>query len=341
MQTGTHNAITDVEGLMVGNFTDLEAVCGVTVVICSEGAVAGVDVRGSAPGTRETDLLQPGNLVEKVQAVVLSGGSVYGLAASDGVVRWLSGKGFGFPLNDSHVAPIVPAAVLYDLGRGNRFIPGISADWGEKACVAASSDAPEQGCVGAGTGALSGAIKGGLGTASLVMASGIRLGALVAVNSLGTVIDPVTGQPWEIRLELDGEFAEQGKRSVILPQPPEKKPVQNTVIGLVATDAALSKVQARKVAQMAHDGLARAIRPAHTMFDGDTIFCLSTGKRDLPSRPGFFIPAQAQAINELGHAAADCMARAIIHGILSASSLNGMIAFSDLTERNPVDGAMQ
>jgi L-aminopeptidase/D-esterase-like protein len=317
VQTGKYNAVTDVEGLLVGNYTDPEALSGVSVVICSEGAIAGVDVRGSAPGTRETDLLQPGNLVEKVQAVVLSGGSVYGLAASDGVVRWLSEHGFGFPLDGSHVAPIVPAAALFDLGRGKSFIPPISADWGKKACLAAGSEALPQGCVGAGTGALSGAIKGGLGTASMLMASGITVGALVAVNSLGTVIDPGTG-----------------------PKASGKAPAQNTTIGLVATDAALSKVQARKVAQMAHDGLARAIRPAHTMFDGDTLFCLATGKRELSNEPGVFIAAQAQAINELGHSAADCISRAIIHGILSAHSLNGMIAFRDLAERNPAGDTM-
>jgi L-aminopeptidase/D-esterase-like protein len=341
VQTGKYNAVTDVEGLLVGNYTDLEALSGVTVVICSEGAVAGVDVRGSAPGTRETDLLEPENLVEKVQAIVLSGGSVYGLAASDGVVRWLSEHGFGFPLDGSHVAPIVPAAVLFDLGRGKSYIPPISADWGKEACLAAASGALPQGCVGAGTGALSGAIKGGLGTASMVMASGITVGALVAVNSFGTVIDPVTGRPWEIRLEVDGEFAEHGKRSVILPKASGKAPAQSTTIGLVATDAALSKVQARKVAQMAHDGLARAIRPAHTMFDGDTLFCLATGKRELSNQPGVFIAARAQAINELGHVAADCISRAIIHGILSARSLNGMIAFRDLAERNPADDTME
>jgi L-aminopeptidase/D-esterase-like protein len=339
-QTGRHNALTDVEGLLVGNHTDLEALSGVTVVICSEGAVAGVDVRGSAPGTRETDLLRPENLVEKVQAVVLSGGSVYGLAASDGVVRWLSERGFGFPVDGSHVAPIVPAAVLFDLGRGKSFIPPISSEWGKKACLAAGSEALPQGCVGAGTGALSGAIKGGLGTASMVMASGITVAALVAVNSLGSVVDPVTGRPWEIRLELDGEFAEQGKRSVILPKTSGNAPAQNTTIGLVATDAALSKVQAQKVAQMAHDGLARAVRPAHTMFDGDTLFCLATGKRELPNQPGAFIAGQAQALNELGQAAADCVSRAIIHGVLSARSLNGMTAFRDLAERNPAGDSM-
>jgi L-aminopeptidase/D-esterase-like protein len=333
VQTGKYNAVTDVEGILVGNYTDLEALSGVTVVICSEGAVAGVDVRGSAPGTRETDLLRPENLVERVQAVVLSGGSVYGLAAADGVVRWLSERGSGFPLDGSHVAPIVPAAVLFDLGRGKSFIPPISSEWGKKACLAAGSEALPQGCVGAGTGALSGAIKGGLGTASVAISSGITVGALVAVNSLGSVIDPATGRPWEIRLELDGEFAERGKRSVILPEAAGKAAARSTTIGVVATDAALSKVQAQKVAQMAHDGLARAIRPAHTMFDGDTLFCLATGKRELAVQPGVFAGAQAQAINELGHAAADCVSRAIMHGVLSACSLNGMIAFRDLAIR--------
>ncbi len=326
---GRHNAITDVEGLMVGHFTDRNAACGVTVVLCTEGAVAGVDVRGSAPGTRETDLLDPENIVEKVQAVVLSGGSVYGLAASDGVVRWLSEKGYGFPLGDGHVAPIVPAAVLYDLGRGRDFIPPICADWGRSACGAAAGGIVAQGCVGAGTGAFSGSIKGGLGTASWVLDSGITVAALVAVNSLGTVIDPETGRPWEIRLERDGELGDLGKRSVRLPPPPEQAPARNTTIGLVATDAALSKAQARKIAQMAQDGLARAIRPAHTMFDGDTVFALSTGRRDLPETPGFFTAAQAQAINDLGHAAAECMARAILRGVLSAESGNGMTAFRD------------
>jgi L-aminopeptidase/D-esterase-like protein len=334
-QIGKYNALTDIDGLLVGHYTDLEALSGVTAVICPEGAVAGVDVRGSAPGTRETDLLRPENLVEKVHAVVLSGGSVYGLAASDGVVRWLSEHGFGFPLDGSHVAPIVPAAVLFDLGRGKHFIPPISSEWGKNACLAAGNGALAQGCVGAGTGALSGGIKGGLGTASVVMASGITVAALVAVNSLGTVIDPLIGRPWEIRLELDGEFSELGKRSAMLPKAWETAPARNTTIGLVATDADLSKVQAQKIAQMAQDGLARAIRPAHTMFDGDTLFCLATGKRELPIQPGVFAGAQAQALNELGHAAADCVSRAIIHGILSARSLNGMTAFRDLAERPP------
>ena len=331
--SGLNNAVTDVDGLIVGHYTDIDAICGVTVVICPEGGIAGVDVRGSAPGTRETDLLDPVNLVEKAHAVVLSGGSVFGLAASDGVVRWLSEHGYGFPLDEEHVAPIVPAAVLYDLGRGRNFVPSISAEWGRHACQAANDGTVSTGCIGAGTGAMAGGIKGGLGTASLVLDSGVTVAAVVAVNSLGSVINPATGRPWEIGLEVDGEFGNQGKRAVKLPKPPKGNPTTNTTIGLVATDAVLTKAQAKKMAQMAHDGMARAIRPSHTLFDGDTVFCLATGKKELPEAPGFSVSPQAQAFNELGHAAANCMSRAIISGILSARSLAGMIAFCDLEDR--------
>ena len=318
----------------MGHYTDANAACGVTVVLCLEGAVAGVDVRGAAPGTRETDLLAPLNLVEKVQAVVLSGGSVFGLAASDGVVRWLYEKGIGFPLDDNQVAPIVPAAVLYDLGRGAQFAPPICAAWGKKACQSASAGPVDTGCVGAGTGALSGGIKGGLGMASLVTDSGLTVAALMAVNSLGSVIDPENGRPWEIRLETNGEFGSQGKRAVQVPKNGPPAPAQNTTIGVVATDAILTKPEAQKIAQMAQDGLARAIRPAHTMFDGDTIFCLATGKKELPETPGFFTAPHAQVLNELGDAAANCVTRAIIHGVLNASSLKGMVAFNELKGRN-------
>jgi L-aminopeptidase/D-esterase-like protein len=330
---GKKNALTDIKGIRVGHYSDTDAVCGVTVVICPEGAVAGVDVRGSAPGTRETDLLSPLNLVEKVQAVVLSGGSVFGLAAADGVVRWLADQGIGFPLEKGYVAPIVPAAVLYDLGRGSNFIPPIDADWGLRACRAAHEGEISTGSVGAGTGALSGGIKGGLGTASLILDSEITVAALVAVNSYGSVINPSNGHPWDIAMEMDGEFGEQASRAVRLPPASETGPGRNTTIGLVATDATLNKSQALKIAQMAHDGLARAIRPAHTMFDGDTLFCLATGEKKLPEIPGFFIAPQAQSINDLGHAAADCMSRAIISGITSAGSLAGMIAFRELKDR--------
>lgn len=327
---GKYNALTDVDGILVGHYTDIVAASGVTVAVCPEGAVAAVDVRGSGPCTRETDLLAPANLVEHAQAVVLSGGSVFGLAAADGVVRWLAPKGFGFPLDKGFVAPIVPAAALYDLDRGSDFVPPISAEWGEKACRAADSAPVVTGCVGAGTGAWSGSIKGGLGTASRIIDSGITTAALVAVNSDGSVINPATGRPWEIGLEIESEFGRQGKRAVILPPQSESTPVRNTTIGIVATNATLTKGQALKVAQMAHDGMARAIRPSHTIFEGDTIFCMATGKRKLPEIPGYYGTPEARAVSDIGHAAADCMSRAIIRAILTAKSMAGMTAFCDL-----------
>lgn len=330
---GAKNAITDVQGLLAGHYSEAQAASGVTVVLCPEGAVAGVDVRGSAPGTRETDLMDPSNLVEKAQAIVLTGGSVYGLATVDGVVAWLREKGWGFPLENGQVAPIVPAAALFDLGRGKEYIPPIGPSWGRLACEAASEEAPALGTAGAGAGALAGGIKGGLGTASEVLASGLTVAALVAVNSLGSVLDPASGLFWEARLELNGELGPAGRRPVTLPAPQEPRAAGNTTIGLVATDAKLSKSQARKLAQMAHDGLARAIRPAHTMFDGDTIFCLATGQRDLPDTPGFFAAPQAQAINELGRAAADCFCRAVMRGVAAAHSLGCMTALRDLLGR--------
>ena len=332
-KTGKSNGLTDVKGILVGNFTDVKAVCGVTAVLCPKGAVAGVDIRGSAPGTRETDLMAPTNLVEKVQAVVLSGGSVFGLSAADGVTRWLAEEGYGFPLDRGFVAPIVPAAVLYDLGRGAKFVPPINADWGRWACEGAGDYPVETGNSGAGTGAFSYSIKGGLGTASLILDSGITVAALVAVNSDGSVINPDTGRPWEIGLEVDDEFGDQGQRAVRLPPPPRPEPVKNTTIGVIATDAALTAAQAQKVAQMTHDGMARAIRPAHTMFDGDTIFALATGEIELSEKMhGVFVAPSAAALSELGHAAANCMSRAIIHAVLQAESLAGMIAFCDLKD---------
>jgi len=331
-KAGKSNGLTDVGGILVGHYTDTRAVSGVTVVICPEGAVAGVDVRGSAPGTRETDLMAPHNLVEKAQAVVLSGGSVFGLSAADGVTRWLAEKGYGFPLDQEHFAPIVPAAVLYDLGRGADFIPPINAGWGRRACQSAGDYPVETGSLGAGTGAMSHSIKGGLGTASEVLNSGITVAALVAVNSDGSTVNPDSGRLWEIGLEVNNEFGDQGQRAVRLPPPPQPEPVKNTTIGVIATDAALTVAQAQKVAQMAHDGMARAIRPAHTMFDGDTIFCLATGIKDLPANQEIFMAPRALSFNELGNTAANCMTRAIIHAILTAGSLGGMTAFRDLKD---------
>ena len=328
---GRYNAVTDVAGIEVGHYTNRDAVCGVTVVVCEVGAVAGVDVRGGAPCTRETDLLRPGNLVERVQAVVLTGGSVYGLAAADGVVRWLEEKGCGFQLDDTHVAPIVPAAALFDLGRGADFVPPIDASWGKAACRSAGSGRVATGSVGAGTGALAGGMKGGLGTASVVLETGIVVAALVAANPLGTVVDPQSGVLWERGLELGGEFGDQGQRRVKLP-PPAAAAGGNTTIGVVATDAILDKAGAHKVAQMANAGMARAIRPIHTLFDGDTVFCMSTGRKALPETEDFVTGKQGEAINGLGSAAADCLARAVIHAVLAAESLGGMTAFRDLED---------
>jgi L-aminopeptidase/D-esterase-like protein len=329
------DALTDIAGLQVGHYSDQTAVSGVTVVVAPEGAVGAVDVRGAAPGTRETDLLAPVNLVDRVQAVVLAGGSVYGLAAADGVVGWLADRGWGFPLEGGWVAPIVPAAVLYDLGRGEAFIPPICAQWGRFACQAASDAPPEMGCVGAGTGARCGELKGGLGTASQTLPGGIGVGALAVVNAYGSVVDPVSGRLWEARTALGPKFDALTQRRVSLPPASIPRAGGNTTLAVVATDAVLDKTQALKVAQMAHDGLARAIRPAHTMFDGDTVFCLATGRQALPRTPGFFSGATARVLSELGQAAADCLTRAILKGVLTATSMAGLTAFGDLPLREP------
>ncbi len=330
---GPHNDITDVAGILAGHYTDRQHVSGVTAVLAPGGAVGGVDVRGSAPGTRETDLLSPQNLVERVNAVLLCGGSVYGLAAADGAVRWLAGRGQGFPLAEGQVAPIVPAAALFDLGRGPEFVPPVGPEWGRRACAAAGDGPLALGCEGAGTGALAGGVKGGVGSASLVLDNGLTAGAVVAVNSLGSVIDPGTGLFWEAAHAIGGELGPAAARPVALPPPPGAEPAKNTTIAVVATDAKLTKAQAQKLAAMAHDGMGRAIRPAHTMFDGDTIFCLGSGKRGLPETEGFFAAPHAVAINELGAALADCLARAIMRAVAMATSLAGMTALSELPPR--------
>ncbi|MCF8064980.1 MAG: P1 family peptidase [Desulfarculaceae bacterium] len=334
-QPGPNNCITDVSGLKVGSYTDRDAMCGCTLVLCHNGATAGVDVRGAAPGTRETDLLDPINLAEQAHAISLSGGSVYGLACADGAVRWLGEQGVGFPLDDQgHVAPIVPGAVLYDLGRGAEFVPPVGPDWGRAACEAASEKPITLGCLGAGTGAVAGGMKGGLGSASELLDNEVTVGAVVAVNSLGSLLNPDTGLFWELGLELDQESGPHAAQAKVLPPwPPQPEAAKNTTIGVVATDATLSKAQCKKVAQMAQDGLARAIRPAHTMFDGDTIFTLATGQRPLPSLPSFFGPSEATAVSEIGRAAADCLSRAIIRAVLAAESLGGWTAFRDLSSR--------
>ncbi|MBN1834427.1 MAG: P1 family peptidase, partial [Spirochaetales bacterium] len=274
--TGKWNAITDVPGIEVGSYD--RNYTGTTVVLIRKGAVGGVEVRGSAPGTRETDLLRPTNMVNKVDAVVLSGGSAYGLAAADGVMLWLEQQKIGWPVGGGNVVPIVPSAILFDPGRfGRAFTDRPTAEFGRRACQAASSGPVKMGNVGAGAGAVSGGLKGGLGTASVDLGNGVIVGAIVAINSGGSTVNPETGEFYAAFLEVGNEFGNlkrpfalgEGGAAVALAEPP-MEPVKNTTIAVVATNVELTKAQAQKIAEMAHDGLARAIRPVHTMFDGDT-----------------------------------------------------------------------
>lgn len=280
-------AITDVPGIRVGHFTETRRPTGCTVILTDEGATAGVDVRGAAPGTRETDLLDPANLVDKVHAILLSGGSAFGLEAATGVVRWLEERGIGYPAGPARV-PIVPAAILFDLAIGDhRIRPDAAA--GYAACEAASTDAPAEGSVGAGTGATVGklfgmarAMKGGIGTAA-VKVGAITVGAIVAVNAVGDVIDPATGQVVAGARDPEGRRPFGATAGILRGElPASMQAGMATTIGVVATDATLTKAQCRRLAGAAHDGLARTIDPIHTMSDGDTIFALATGKAGLP-----------------------------------------------------------
>jgi L-aminopeptidase/D-esterase-like protein len=275
-------AITDVAGIEVGHFTDTRRPTGCTVVLAREGAVGGVDVRGTAPGTRETDLLAPTNLVDRVHGILLSGGSAWGLDAATGVVQWLEEQGVGYPVGSARL-PLVPGAVLFDLMVGDASIrPDAAA--GYRACESASTKAPAEGNVGAGTGAAVGkvfgierAMKGGIGTASVTV-EGITVGALIACNALGDVIDPETMQVIAGARTRNGKSLMDTRRALLRGEPP--KPLlagTNTTIGVIATDAVITKVQATRLATMGHDGLARSINPVHTMSDGDTLFMLGTG----------------------------------------------------------------
>jgi L-aminopeptidase/D-esterase-like protein len=326
------NSLTDVQGIVVGHFTDFELLTGVTVVLTGDGAVAGVDVRGGAPGTRETDLLDPVNLVERVHAVAICGNSAYGLNAVGGVMRFLEERGVGFSVGDGRVVPIVPAAVLFDLGRGQKE-GHISEEFGYRACENATKGPIPQGNVGAGAGAVTGGLKGGIGTASDTLDSGIIVGGLVALNSFGSPVDPETGQFYGRYLEKAGEFAN------LKPPTPLKKKVsspvnpkgvgRHTTIGVVTTDANLTKTQATRVAQMAHDGLARAIWPVHTIFDGDTVFVLATGQIALPEEKTPFGSGIIEALNQLGVSAADVLSRAVIHAVLAAETVGPFLSFRD------------
>ncbi len=309
-----HNTITDIPGILVGHAQDPIALTGCTVILCQAGAVAGVDQRGGAPGTRETDALRPMHLVERAHAILLSGGSAFGLDAASGVMRYLSEKNIGFNTGVATV-PIVPAAVLFDLAIGSSTVRP-TAEMGYQACLNASKDPPAQGNIGAGCGAtvgklfgMKGAMKSGIGSASIEIGAGVRVAAIVAVNAFGDVINPNNGkilagarpvqvgpftigsnQPFADTLEMMRTFA---GRSIL-----NFAAAQNTVIGVVATNARLDKVQANKVAQMAQNGLALTIRPAHTMLDGDTLFTIATGqhKADVNIIGAFAVQVVAQAI---------------------------------------------
>ncbi len=311
-------AITDVPGVKVGHFTDTRRPTGCTVVLTEDGATGGVDVRGAAPGTRETDLLDPSNLVDKVHAVLLSGGSAFGLDAAAGVVRWLEERGIGFPAGPARV-PIVPAAILFDLGLGDhRVRPDAAA--GHRACEAASAEAPAEGSVGAGAGAtvgklfgLSRAMKGGVGTAAARVGR-VTVGAIVAVNAVGDVVDPATGAVLAGARTEDGLRRLGGAVDAVLrgELPPALGAGMATTIGVVATDAALTKAQARRLAQASHDGLARAIEPAHTMWDGDAMFALATGRSGLPGN--------MMALSAL---TARVTASAVVRAVLNAKGVGG------------------
>ena len=323
------NAITDVAGIRVGHAQDLEALTGCTVILCEDGAVGGVDVRGGSPGTRETDLLRPMHRVEHVHAVMLSGGSAFGLSAASGAMSYLEDRGIGFDTRVARV-PIVPSAILFDLGTGDASVRPDSA-MGYRACLNASAERPAEGNVGAGTGATVGKIlgpgktmKSGIGTASLEIGSGVVVGAIFAVNAFGDVVDPTTGailagtraaDVGPFRIGAPGYFADtlQVMRTAVGRTALGLATRQHTVIGVVASNARLDKAQTNKVAQMAHDGLARTIRPAHTLLDGDTIFALSTGKRRAdPSIVGAF--------------AAEVTAQAIVRAVQTAQPAAGLPA---------------
>ena len=320
-----YDTITDVPGIRVGHYTDTEAVTGCTVVLATEGAVAGVDVRGAAPGTRETDLLRPLNLVQETHAVVISGGSAYGLAAADGVMTWLEEQGVGFPVGVG-VVPIVASAILFDLAIGDPSVRPRPEN-GYQACLSADTSAPLQGSVGAGTGATVGkalgqerAVKGGLGCASRRVGS-YTVGALVAVNALGSIVDSETGQIIAGPHDPDGLGFLDSVALMEKATAPPAMALRNTTLAVVATDAPLTKEQTNKVAQMSHDGLAMAIRPAHTMFDGDVVFALSAGKG----------PAVSD-VTPIGAAAARALSNAIVTAITRASTLGGVPSVSELKQ---------
>ncbi|ORA36398.1 P1 family peptidase [Mycobacterium aquaticum] len=331
-------SITDVGGILVGHHHRIDPdvtlgagwASGTTVVLAPPGTVGAVDGRGGAPGTRETDLLDPINTVRHVDAVVLSGGSAYGLAAADGVMTWLEQQGRGVAM-DGGVVPIVPAAVIFDLpvgGWANR----PTAEFGYAAAAAASTQFG-LGTVGAGVGARAGVLKGGVGTASTVLPDGVTVGALVIVNAAGDVVDPATGLPWTTALTHDfGLVAPPANQLAAYADLHHELSPLNTTIAVVATDAALSKAACRRVAVAAHDGLARTIAPCHTPLDGDTVFALATGAvtvEPAPKTPAAMSP-ETMLVARIGAAAAEVLARAVLVGVLAADAVAGIPTYRDM-----------
>ena len=336
--TGPSGSITDVEGIKVGHSTRTDRPTGCTVLLAEQGATGAVDQRGGAPGTRETDLLNPVNHVEKINAIALSGGSAYGLAVADGVMRYLEEKGFGYQLGRGgngapRVVPIVPAAILMDLGYGGDWKIRPTAENGYQACAAAAAKAPEQGSVGAGAGATVGkmggpgrSMKGGFGTASIKLPNGIVIGAMVATNGVGDIWDHINNKL------VAGARTEDGKHlaDIIKLMREGKLPMQqppspaNTTIGAIATNLELTKTQITKVTQMSTDGYALSIRPVHTPSDGDTIFGAATGTLKLR-------PAELdRMLGMVGALAADVMAQAIVSSVLHAKGTAQTPSASDL-----------
>lgn len=317
-------SITDVAGVKVGHFTDSRRPTGCTVILTEEGAVAGVDVRGAAPGTRDTDLLNPINTVQTVHAIMLAGGSAFGLEAASGAMRWLEEHGIGFDMRVARV-PIVPAAILFDLSVGDAKIRP-DAEAGYKACKAAAPTPPAEGNVGAGAGATVGklfgmarAMKSGIGT-SCIKLNGIKVGAIVAVNAIGDVYDPANGKPVAGARTKDGKALVNSMAAILRGEalPPALEGTATT-IGVVATDVVLTKTQASKVAQMSHDGLARTINPVHTAFDGDTMFALATGKS-----------SKTANLTLIGALAAEAVAQAVLRAVRAARSIAGLPSAADL-----------
>ena len=326
------DTITDVAGLSVGHFTHPQRATGCTVILCPQGAVAGVDVRGGAPGTRETDLLRPENTVDRVHALLLSGGSAFGLDAAGGVMRWLEEHGHGFAVGAVRV-PIVPAAVIFDLWHGDTQLRPDGAA-GHAACVAATTLPPAQGSVGAGAGATVGtlfgierAMAGGVGAAS-VRVGGVTVAALVVVNASGDVIDPGSGEPIAgARKSAASRQLLHTTQALLRGELPERLQIgAATTIGVVATDAALDKAQCTKLASMAHDGLARSISPIHTPFDGDTMFALATGAAAAATAP-------LGLIGLISVLAAEVTARAVLHAVEHARGRAGCPAARELAGR--------